>query len=130
MSIAKPVVSKNLDWNDEAQLWNRKVSGLPTTDAPPGSAREWNERVLVPFTHDSFRFECVWILPISCYAAPCKRFDQTLGRAVLTIIMNSRDADAEHGPSRNWERHRLSGFISNVEGGVLGAILRGDRCLG
>ena len=36
--------------------------------------------------------------------------------AALTIIMNSGDADADHGPSRDRERHRLSSFVSNVRG--------------
>ena len=65
--MATPPASKNLNWNDEAQLGNWKVSNLPTASACPGTPRKWNKRVLVPFTHESFRFELVWILPISRY---------------------------------------------------------------
>ena len=50
--------------------------------------------------------------------------------AVLTIIMNSGDADAGHGSGRDWERNGLSGSISNAEGGVLGTILRDQSYLG
>ena len=49
--------------------------------------------------------------------------------AVLTIIMKSRDADGGHGPSRDRERNRFPGFISNAKGGVIGAILRDDSYL-
>ena len=49
--------------------------------------------------------------------------------AVLTIIMKSRDADRSHGPGRDRERNRFSGFTSNAEGGVLGTILRDESYL-
>ena len=48
---------------------------------------------------------------------------------VLTIIMESRDADVEYGPGRDRERNRLSGFVSSAESGILGTILRSDGCL-
>ena len=44
--------------------------------------------------------------------------------------MKSRDADPGHGPGRDRERRRLSGSISNAEGGVLGTILWDGSYLG
>ena len=66
----------------------------------------------------------MWIVPVSCYAVLCKPLIWLVDEAVLTITMKSGDADAGHGPGRDRERNRFPSLISNVEGGVLGTILR------
>ena len=50
--------------------------------------------------------------------------------AVLTIIVNSRDADPDCGSCRDGERNGLSRSIPNTEGGVLSTTLRDESCLG
>jgi len=67
VSIANPVVSKNLNWNGEIlQLWGWKVTGSPAADARPSTSGERDEIVPIPFAHESFWFETKRVFPIPC----------------------------------------------------------------
>ena len=47
-----------------------------------------------------------------------------LDKATLTVIMKSNDIDRNPAPSGDWEHHRLTGFVSNDQRGVLDTVLR------
>jgi len=74
VSVANPVVSKNLNWNGEPlQFLDWDAKGSPAPDARPRTAGEGDESVPIPFAHESFWFESIWVFPIPCYTALCKR---------------------------------------------------------